>query len=109
MWSLSLKSLMRHAMSHHIVVSCGLMGRLIYTYIYIYTYEMYNIYLYICIYICYPLCYLPFLSPETQFDSSSSKIVIPSPRFRRFSCYKVSTKEFEEASNPTQIRDLIDF
>ena len=33
--------------------------------------------IYIHIYICYPPSYLPFSSPETQFDSSSSKIVIP--------------------------------
>ena len=67
-----------------------------YTYIYIYVYNT-------------PPSYLPFLSPETHFDSSSLKIVIPSPRFRRFSCYKVFTKEFEEASNQNKIRDLIDF
>ena len=56
-----------------------------------------------------PPSYLPFLSPEAHFDSNSSKILIPSPRFRRFSGYKVLTKELEEASNPIKIRDLIDF
>ena len=63
-----------------------------------------------CIYIyMLPPGYPPFLSPEPHVDSSSSKIVVPSPRFRKFSCYKLFTKEFEEASNPIQIGDLIDF
>ena len=70
--------------------------------------QMPYMYTHTCIYIykSYPPGYLPFLSPETHFDSGSSKIVIPSPQFRRFSCYKVFTKEFEEASNPIKIRDL---
>ena len=53
--------------------------------------------------ISYPPSYLPFLSPETHFDGTSSKIVIPSPRFRRFSCYKVFAKEFEEARNQLKL------
>ena len=65
-------------------------------------------YVYLCI-ATPPINYVPFLSPEAHFDSSSSKIMIPSPRFCRFSCYKVFTKEFEEASNEIKIRDLIDF
>ena len=70
-----------------------------------------SVYIHIYICICYPPrpSYLPFLYPEAQFDGSSSKIVIPSPRFRRFSCYTVFTKELEEASSPIKIRDLIDF
>ena len=62
-----------------------------------------HIHIHIHVFATPPPSYLPFLCPETHFDSSSSKIVIPSPRFRRFS------KEFEEASNPIKIRGLIDF
>ena len=77
-----------------------------YLYIYISYIYIYNIY--ISIYVLPPQ--LPtILSPETHFDIGSRKIVLPSPRFRRFSRYKVFTKDFEEASNPIETRDLIDF
>ena len=45
-----------------------------YTYIYIYIYVYKCVYKYMC---APPTSYLPFSSPETQFDSSSSKILIP--------------------------------
>ena len=84
----------------------------IYIYMYMYMYMHMHKYVYISVY-TYMLTptpsHLPFFSPETHFDSISWKIVIHSPRFRRSSCYKAFTKEFEEASNPIGIRDLIDF